>query len=107
MESRKRSRRAIAPSRVAASAKTGEPEFLPSIAALIDDGGQISIGAIPPINCAAIANTDYNCLAMLQRRPAETLQQLLERLDAAIEHALETDELIDEINPPSPPSKRR
>lgn len=107
MESRKRARRGTTPSRVAASAKTGEPAFLPSIAALIDDGGQISLGALPPIRCAAIANTDYNCLAMLQRRPAETLRQLLERLDAAIEHALETDELIDEINPPSPPRKPR
>ena len=107
MESRKRARRGTAPSRVAASAKTSEPSFLPGIAALLDDGGQISIGALPPIQCAAVANTDYNCLAMLQRRPRETLQQLLERLDAAIEHALQTDELIDEINPPLPPSKRR
>jgi hypothetical protein len=122
MESRKRARRGTTPSRVAASAKAGDPAFLPSIAAsakagdpaflpsiaaLIDDGGQISLGALPPIRCAAIANTDYNCLAMLQRRPAETLRQLLERLDAAIEHALETDELIDEINPPLPPRKPR
>jgi len=85
VESRKRARRGTAPSRVAASAKTSEAAFLPSIAALIDDGGQISIGALPPIQCAAVANTDYNCLAMLQRRPAETLRQLLERLDAAID----------------------
>jgi len=106
MESRKRARRGTARSRVA-SAKTSEPAFLPSIAALLDDGGQISIGALPPIPCAAVANTDYNCLAMLQRRPGETLQQLLERLNAAIEHALATDELIDEINPSLPPSKRR
>ena len=84
MESRKRARRGIAPSRVTASAKTSAPAFLPSIAALLDDGGQISIGAVPPIPCAAVANTDYNCLAMLQRRPGETLQQLLERLNADI-----------------------
>ena len=107
MESRKRTRRGIAPSRVAASTKSSEPAFLPSIAALLDDGGQISIGALPPIECAAVANDAYNCLAMLKRRPNETLQQLLERLDAAIERALETDELIDEINTPSPPSKKR
>jgi len=107
VESRKRARRGTAPSRVAASAKTSEAAFLPSIAALIDDGGQISIGALPPIQCAAVANTDYNCLAMLQRRPAETLRQLLERLDAAIERALESVEVIDEINPPSPPAKKR
>ena len=107
MESRKRARRGIAPSRVADSAKTSAPAFLPSIAALIHDGGQISIGALPPIQCAAVANTEYSCLAMLQRKPGETLQQLLERLDSAIERALETDELIDEINAPSPPSKKR
>ena len=83
MESRKRARRGTAQSRVAASTKTGEAAFLPSIAALIDNGGHISIGALPPIRCAAVANTDYNCLAMLQRRSAETLKQLLERLDAA------------------------
>lgn len=107
MESRKRARRGTAPSRVAASTKTAEPAFLPNIAFLLEDGGQISIGALPPIQCAAVATTDYNCLAMLQRRPAETLQQLLERLDSAIEQALKTDELIDEINTPSPSKKKR
>jgi hypothetical protein len=80
---------------------------LANIAALIDDGGQITLGALDPIKCVAIANTDYACLAMLQRRPGETLQQLLERLDAAIEHAWTTDELTDEINPPLPPSRKR
>jgi len=77
---------------------------LANIVALIDDGGQITLGALDPIKCVAIANTDYSCLAMLQRRPGETLQQLLERLDAAIKHAGITDELTDEINPPLPPS---
>jgi hypothetical protein len=37
----------------------------------------------------------------LQRRPGETLQQLLERLDAAIDTAITTEQMIDEINPPS------
>ena len=106
MESRKRTRPGIAPSRVAASAKTSEPAFLPSIAALIHHGGHITIGALPPIHCAAVANTDYSCLAMLQRRSGETLQQLLERLDSSIERALETDELIDEIIAPAPPSNK-
>lgn len=78
-----------------------------NIVALIDDGGQITLGALDPIKCVAIANTDYSCLAMLQRRPGETLQQLLERLDAAIEHAWTTDELTDEINPPLPPTRKR
>jgi predicted RNase H-like HicB family nuclease len=43
---------------------------------------------------------------MLQRRSGETLQQLLERLDAAIDLAWTTDQYTDEINPPSPTTKR-
>jgi len=76
-------------------------EFLSNIADLIDHGGQISIGGIGPIKCAAVATDEDQCLAMLQRRPGETLQQLLERLDAAIDTAITTEQMIDEINPPS------
>ena len=105
MESRQRARRGTAPSRVVAPA----PQCaLPAhIASLIDNGGQITLGALDPIKCAAIATDDASCLAMLQRRPGEPLQQLLERLDAAIELAWTTDQMTDEINPPSPPTKRR
>ena len=60
------------------------PQALANIAALIDDGGQITIGAIPPIACAAVATADEDCLAMLQRRPDEDLHALLARLDTAI-----------------------
>jgi hypothetical protein len=80
---------------------------LPHIAELIDNGGQITIGALRPITCAAIANDEDSCYAMLQRREGETLPQLLERLDAALEHAWNTDEFIDELNAPSPRSTRR
>ena len=73
---------------------------LENIAELIDNGGQISIGRLAPIECAAVANDEHNCLAMLQRRPGETLQQLLERLDAAIALALDGEAFIDEVNPP-------
>ena len=76
-----------------------------NIATLIDNGGQIALGALDPIKCAAIATDAASCLAMLQRRPGETLQQLLERLDAAIELAWTTDQFTDEINPP-PLTKR-
>jgi len=93
MESHKRRRDGISSSRVTGSA-------YPNIAELIENGGQISIGALPPIKCAAVANDDYNCLAMLKRRPGETLQQLLERLDAAIGRALIDEEVTDEINEP-------
>jgi hypothetical protein len=72
--------------------------FLPNIGDLIDAGGQISVGAIGPITCAAVANDADQCYAMLQRRPGETLQQLLERPDVAIGTAIETEEMIDDIN---------
>ena len=73
---------------------------------VIDNGGQISLGALHPLPCVAIANADYGCLAMLQRRPGESVMQLLSRLDQAIATALETDEMIDEINPASYRPKR-
>jgi hypothetical protein len=38
---------------------------------------------------------------MLKRRPAETLAQLLTRLDQAIERAWTEDINTDEINPPA------
>ena len=94
MEHRKRARRGTAPSRVAA-----KPQFpLANIAALIDQGGQITIGALHPVACAAIANDEDNCLAMLTRTSGETLMQLLERLDTAIARAWATGEFTDEIN---------
>jgi hypothetical protein len=102
VESRKRVRRGTAPSRVASLSGTSEGLVLANIAALIDNGGQITLGALHPIACVAIANDDHNSLAMLQRRPGETLQQLLQRLDAAIDHAWNADQFTDEINrPPS------
>lgn len=106
MASRKRARAEPARSRVSDTREA----FLPNIAELIDSGGQISVGGIGPIKCAAVANDEYQCYAMLQRRPGETLQQLLERLDAAIDTAMTTEEMIDEINTPgdsSPKPSRR
>ena len=65
---------------------------------VLQGGGQISVGEIGPIQCAAVANDDHNMLAALQRRKGETLMQLLQRLDAALLRALEHDEFTDEIN---------
>ena len=68
---------------------------------LIEDGGDITIGRVASVRCAATAAADWGCLAMLQRRDGESLLQLLTRLDAAIAAALEDPEqLTDEINPP-------
>jgi hypothetical protein len=73
---------------------------------IIHGDGQIAIGAIRPIACAAIANDDHNMLAALVRRPDETLQQLLERLDQAVQLALENEVFTDEINAPVASSRR-
>jgi hypothetical protein len=75
-----------------------EGRFLPALEELLAREGQISIGAISPIPCAAVANDDHNMLAALLPRPGETLQQLLERLDRAVQLALEQDVFTDEIN---------
>ena len=83
---------------------------LPNIEALVDGEGQITIGAIHPIRCVAVANDAHNCLAMLVRRDGETLVKLLIRLDAAIAKAYDEDTFIDEVNvptPPTTPSRRR
>ena len=68
------------------------------IEALIDDGGEIALGAIYPIKCAATAADGHNSVAMLVRRDGETLNALLNRLDNAIGRYFKDDEFVDEIN---------
>ena len=83
---------------------------LPNIEQLIDGEGQITIGAIHPLRCVAIANDGHSSLAMLVRRDGETLAQLLIRLDAAIAKAYDEESFTDEVNVPSPhkaPARRR
>ena len=72
-----------------------------NIEALIEDGGNITVGAIGPIECAATAADGHNALAMLVQREGETLNALLRRLDRAIARYYDTGEITDEINPPS------
>lgn len=81
-------------------------DALENIDALISSGGQISLGQMSPIPCAAIANDEHNCLAMLQRRQGESLRDLLVRLDAAIAIAWNEERFIDEINSPNSVSRR-
>ena len=68
-----------------------------NIETLLDDGGDITIGPVGPISCAATAADHHNTRAMLVRRDGETLNALLKRLDRAIGHYYATDE----INPSS------
>ena len=69
-----------------------------NIEALIADGGDITIGAIYPIECAATAADNHNTVAMLVRRENETLKALIKRLDKAIGKFYDNDEIVDEIN---------
>lgn len=71
-----------------------------NIEALIEGGGKIAIGRVPAFECVASATDEHNCLAMLVRQPGESLVDLLQRLDAAIEAAYEYDHFIDEVNGP-------
>jgi hypothetical protein len=68
------------------------------IESLIDGYGEITIGRAGPIRCAAIACDEDQQLAALVRRPKESLEALLKRLDLAIKRARERDEFADEIN---------
>lgn len=72
-----------------------------NIEALIEDGGEITVGAIGGVECAATAADGHNALAMLVRRDGETLNALLRRLDRAIARYYDIGETTDEINPPS------
>jgi len=102
VERKARPRQRVAAGSVGAAPATSRLNPLANVDALLNDGGQITIGYLEPIACAAIANDQHNSLAMLQRRPGETLHHLLARLDAAIALAWNEDHFSDEINPPSP-----
>jgi hypothetical protein len=78
------------------------PDAFANIEFLIDGKGDITIGAVGPIHCAATAADEDQCLAVLVRRPGESLSELLQRLDAAIADAYENNVFVDEINAPLP-----
>ena len=69
-----------------------------NIEALIADSGDITIGAIYPIECAATSADSYNTVAMLVRREKKTLNALLKQLDKAIGKFCADDEIVDEVN---------
>lgn len=77
-----------------------DPQGLPHLEALIDEGGQVMLGAMAPVGSVAVASRGRQTLAMLRRAPGEPLKDLLARLDAAIYNALEHDFITDEINSP-------
>ena len=81
---------------------------LKNIAALVEDGGEITLGHLDAVGrCVATATDDAQCLAMLVRRKGESLDALLRRLDAAIVDAHENEHFADEINVPTPSAPRK
>jgi transposase len=93
---------------VAASLASAVFNDLSHIAALIEAGGDITLGHLDAVNkCVATASDDAQCLAMLVRRKGESLDALLRRLDAAISDAYENEHFIDEINAPVASGSRK
>jgi hypothetical protein len=90
--------RASAASNKRAAPSVARERFV-NIEDLLAQRGEITIGAIASVACAATAADSDQCLAMLQRREGEGLLELLARLDRAIARARDEDEFIDGINP--------
>ncbi len=76
-----------------------EPRFK-NIELLIAGRGNITIGAMGPVECAATAADEDICYAMLVRHDGESLLELLSRLDRSIAEAADNNMPIDEVNSP-------
>ena len=61
--------------------------------------GQVTIGEIPPIRCAALAAVGKKVHVALVCQGNETVDQLLTRLDAALATVLASGTPIDEVLP--------
>jgi hypothetical protein len=79
--------------------KLKKPARFGNIDALVKGGGDVTLGRIGPVRCGAAAAQGDQSLVMLVRRPRESLEALLERLDEAIGKAWHEGEYTDEINP--------
>ena len=75
------------------------PTFEHIQAFLDDTRGQITIGKIPPIRRAALAAVGKKARVTLVGRDRETIAELLQRLDAALDKAMADDTVIDEVLP--------
>lgn len=73
------------------------PSEWPHLEDLITRGGQVTIGKIHPIECAAIAGNGKTMLAALQRRDGERLAELLQRLEQAVKEAQSSKRVTNEI----------
>ena len=69
-----------------------------NIQALIADGGQITLRAADPVECAAAAADQHNTPETLGRRTGQTLTALIEQLDWAPGRYRETGDSVDEAH---------
>lgn len=72
------------------------PASISKLDALIEDGGEVTLGREDDYPCVAIA-TNEDVVAMLVRRDGETLTALLRRLDRAVGKYFESGEVTDEV----------
>ena len=81
------------------------------IDALMKAGGQITLGRMAPLDGVAVAVSDQDIYAVLKRRPEESFDALLQRLDQAIGEAQRggprTNEIDDKRYVLRPPSTRK
>jgi len=71
---------------------------LKNLTYLVENDGEVTIGICGPVRCAATACDEGSQLAVLVKRDNETIDDLLERLDAAVDRAWEQEIYTDEIN---------
>jgi len=65
--------------------------------ALMDDGGQVTMGAVDAIPAAAIASMPRGILAGLMRRNGESWNELLLRLDEAVMQSVVENRVISDL----------
>jgi len=76
---------------------TPEPHYLSDFLQY----GSISIGHMEPVGGVAVASEGKHVYVTLRRKPGETLNQTILRLDHAIGRVVTELIYIDEINPPA------
>ena len=68
-----------------------------ALQALMDDGGQVTMGAVGEIRAAAVASMPQGMLAGLMRRHGESWSNLLLRLDEAVMQSVVESRVISDL----------
>jgi hypothetical protein len=68
-----------------------------ALQALMDDGGQVTMGAVDAIPAAAIASMPQGMLAGLMRRNGESWNELLLRLNEAVMQSVVENRIISDL----------